>query len=107
MTRSASRTSWNFGQWVHQVDEYDRELGISYWTKGYQTNLEVANTDSELDSDQIKKRYTYYDPISTLPQSGQQWWAANASLSRRFGARPIQVKAGNANIFFTTAGLDP
>jgi lysine 2,3-aminomutase len=50
-------------RWVHQVTEYDRERGISYWT-----------TD----------RHTYYDPISTLPESGRRWWS---ELARR---RPVK-----------------
>jgi lysine 2,3-aminomutase len=41
-------------RWVHQVAEYDRERGISYWTKDL---------------------HTYYDPISTLPESGRLWWS--------------------------------
>ena len=27
-------------RWVHQIDEYDRERGISYWTKNYRTGIE-------------------------------------------------------------------
>ena len=27
-------------RWVHQFEEYDREHGISYWTKNYRTALE-------------------------------------------------------------------
>src|SRR2546422_8244174 len=27
-------------RWVHQVAEYDREKGISYWTKNYRTGIE-------------------------------------------------------------------
>ena len=27
-------------RWVHQVAEYDRERGISYWTKNYRTGIE-------------------------------------------------------------------
>jgi lysine 2,3-aminomutase len=55
---------------VHQVAEYDRERGISYWTKNYRTGIE-RDDDGALD-----RRYTYYDPISTLPESGRLWWAA-------------------------------
>jgi lysine 2,3-aminomutase len=55
---------------VHQVAEYDRERGISYWTKNYRTGIE---RDAE---DALDRRYTYYDPISTLPESGREWWAA-------------------------------
>ena len=30
-------------RWVHQIDEYDRELGISYWTKNYRTSIEASD----------------------------------------------------------------
>jgi lysine 2,3-aminomutase len=53
-------------RWVHMVDEYDRENGISYWTKNYRTSLE-----STVDS---TSRFPYYDPIDTLPEAGQKWW---------------------------------
>jgi lysine 2,3-aminomutase len=59
-------------RWVHQVAEYDRERGISYWTKNYRTGIE-AGDEAALD-----RRYTYYDPIATLPESGQAWWAERA-----------------------------
>jgi lysine 2,3-aminomutase len=58
---------------VHQVAEYDRERGISYWTKNYRTGIE-AGDEAALD-----RRYTYYDPISTLPESGRAWWAERDS----------------------------
>jgi lysine 2,3-aminomutase len=54
-------------RWVHQVVEYDRERGVSYWTKNYQTVIE-ADLSPEL-------RYRYYDPIPTLPESGRAWWS--------------------------------
>jgi lysine 2,3-aminomutase len=56
-------------RWVHMVTEYDRENGISYWTKNYRTSIEDTQTDA------LTKRYAYYDPIDTLPESGQRWWA--------------------------------
>ncbi|HUQ54240.1 lysine 2,3-aminomutase, partial [Lentzea sp.] len=28
-------------RWVHQLADYDRELGISYWTKNYRTGIEL------------------------------------------------------------------
>ena len=28
-------------RWVHQLEEYDRERGISYWTKNYRTGIEL------------------------------------------------------------------
>jgi lysine 2,3-aminomutase len=60
-------------RWVHQLDEYDRELGISYWTKNYRTGIEFD------DDDALDRRYPYYDPIRTLPQAGQDYWRARAS----------------------------
>ncbi len=60
-------------RWVHQVAEYDRDRGISYWTKNYRTTIEAE------DGGALNKRYEYYDPIYTLPTIGQQWWKENAS----------------------------
>jgi lysine 2,3-aminomutase len=59
-------------RWVHQVADYDRERGISYWTKNYRTTIEKD------DEKALQKRYEYYDPIYTLPKNGQQWWRENA-----------------------------
>jgi lysine 2,3-aminomutase len=55
-------------RWVHMVTEYDREHGISYWTKNYRTSIEAEDTAA------FTKRYAYYDPIDTLPDSGRRWW---------------------------------
>jgi lysine 2,3-aminomutase len=55
-------------RWVHQVKEYDRQLGISYWTKNYRTGIEAD------DSEALSRRYEYYDPIYTLPEQGQDFW---------------------------------
>ena len=55
-------------RWVHQLEEYDRERGISYWSKNYRTGIESE------DAQALSKRHEYYDPISTLPESGQAWW---------------------------------
>jgi lysine 2,3-aminomutase len=57
-------------RWVHQVAEYDRERGISYWTKNYRTGIERA------DAAALDRRYAYYDPIHTLPVEGRRWWTA-------------------------------
>ncbi|WP_370248486.1 KamA family radical SAM protein [Nocardioides sp.] len=59
-------------RWVHQNAEYDRERGISGWTKNYRTSLEQA------DADALTRTYSYYDPIHTLPEAGQAWWRAQA-----------------------------
>jgi lysine 2,3-aminomutase len=55
-------------RWVHQVAEYDRERGVSYWTKNYRTGIERQDTDA------LSRRYPYYDPIATLPAAGRNWW---------------------------------
>ncbi|WP_330276988.1 lysine 2,3-aminomutase [Lentzea sp. NBC_00516] len=56
-------------RWVHQLAEYDRELGISYWTKNYRTGIELEDPEA------LDRRYPYYDPISTLGAAGQKWWS--------------------------------
>jgi lysine 2,3-aminomutase len=55
-------------RWVHQVDQYDTEKGMSFWRKNYRTSIEGADTEA------LSRDYVYYDPIYTLPESGQQWW---------------------------------
>jgi lysine 2,3-aminomutase len=62
-------------RWVHQTEEYDRERGVSYWTKNYRTGIEFDDPDA------LTKRYPYYDPIYTLPESGQEWWRTRAAVS--------------------------
>ncbi len=62
-------------RWVHQVHDYDREQGITYWTKNYRTGIETS------DADALDRTYEYYDPIHTLPQSGQDWWTEHAESS--------------------------
>jgi lysine 2,3-aminomutase len=61
-------------RWVHMLKEYDRENGISYWTKNYRTSIEAD------DAEALSKLYAYYDPIDTLPQSGQDWWRKQEAL---------------------------
>ena len=55
-------------RWIHQVAQYDRTRGISYWTKNYRTGIEAE------DSDALNRSYVYYDPLYTLPAEGQAWW---------------------------------
>jgi lysine 2,3-aminomutase len=55
-------------RWIHQLAEYDRVKGISYWTKNYRTGIE---SDSE---DALTRRYEYIDPVYTLPAEGQAFW---------------------------------
>jgi len=60
-------------RWVHQLVEYDRERGISWWTKNYRTSIEQEDPEA------LTRRYPYYDPIHTLPEAGQAWWKSDAS----------------------------
>jgi lysine 2,3-aminomutase len=55
-------------RWIHQIRDYDREKGISYWTKNYRTGIEANDPEA------LSRKYEYYDPIYTLPESGQEWW---------------------------------
>ena len=55
-------------KWVHQVGEYDRVRGISYWRKNYRTTIE-----DEID-EAVSRSYEYYDPIRTLPDEGKDYW---------------------------------
>ena len=66
-------------RWVHQVDAYDRELGISYWTKNYRTGIEFDDPDA------LERRYPYYDPIRTLPESGRESWRARVAAEALTG----------------------
>jgi lysine 2,3-aminomutase len=55
-------------RWVHMLTEYDRERGITYWTKNYRTSIESQ------DAEALARTYPYYDPIDSLPPTGQDWW---------------------------------
>jgi lysine 2,3-aminomutase len=62
-------------RWIHQVAGYDREKGISYWTKNYRTGIESGDPEA------LTRRYEYYDPIYTLPAAGQAWWRSQGAAS--------------------------
>jgi lysine 2,3-aminomutase len=74
-------------RWVHQLAEYDREKGISYWTKNYLTSIEWG------DPARLHQKYEYFDPIHTLPEAGQAWWRAQLTQA---GARPSATHAVHA-----------
>ena len=78
-------------RWVHMVAEYDRERGISYWTKNYRTSIEADDPDA------LTRRYPYYDPIDTLPESGQRWWAKQVGRG----------KDTNGHVHVRRAGVSP
>jgi lysine 2,3-aminomutase len=67
-------------RWVHQVDSYDQEHGMSFWRKNYRTSIEGADTEA------LSHEYVYYDPIYTLPQTGQDWWREHGSLDTAHSA---------------------
>ena len=60
-------------RWVHQVANYDREKGVSYWTKNYRNGIEMNDPEA------LNKQYEYYDPVFDLPESGQQYWREQAA----------------------------
>ena len=66
-------------RWVHQLESYDPERGISYWTKNYRTSIEAT------DAEALTRPYEYYDPIDTLPAEGQQWWAEHGADAAQAG----------------------
>jgi lysine 2,3-aminomutase len=55
-------------RWVHQLESYDAERGISHWTKNYRTSIEASDPEA------LTRTYQYYDPIHMLPETGQAWW---------------------------------
>jgi lysine 2,3-aminomutase len=60
-------------RWVHMLSDYDHVRGISYWTKNYRTGIEYDDPEA------LTRQYHYYDPISTLPEEGQEWWRRRIS----------------------------
>jgi lysine 2,3-aminomutase len=77
-------------RWVHQVSEYDRERGISYWTKNYRTGIEMTDPDA------LTRTYEYYDPIDTLPESGQAWWREHGDVAASHDAALAAASASRA-----------
>src|SRR6478752_2011205 len=77
-------------RWVHQVETYDRERGISYWRKNYRTSIEGADTEA------LSREYVYYDPIDTLPESGRQWWRDAVDHEQVLAAATEQAASSRA-----------
>jgi lysine 2,3-aminomutase len=67
-------------RWVHQTQSYDRDRGISYWTKNYRTGIEFDEPDA------MTRPYPYYDPISTLSEAGKEYWRGIATGAERVPA---------------------
>jgi lysine 2,3-aminomutase len=74
-------------RWVHQLESYDREHGISYWTKNYRTSIEAEDPEA------LTRTYEYYDPIHTLPEAGQEWWRQHAGDRDHVAAAEVAAKA--------------
>jgi len=77
-------------RWVHQQDEYDTERGISYWRKNYRTSIEGEDTKA------LSREYVYYDPIYTLPESGQEWWRESVDHDQLLVAAQGRAAASRA-----------
>lgn len=71
-------------RWVHQENSYNREQGISYWTKNYLTSIEYDTPEA------LGKLYEYYDPIDTLSEEGKAFWRKKkAKLNRQSECRGV------------------
>jgi lysine 2,3-aminomutase len=62
-------------RWVHQIEDYDRVRGITYWTKNYRTGIEFDDPEA------LTRRYEYYDPMWSLPDEGKRYWQERTSSS--------------------------
>jgi len=74
-------------RWVHQVDTYDTERGMSFWRKNYRTSIEGADTEA------LSREFVYYDPIYTLPEAGQTWWRQHGELDVAHAAAEARATA--------------
>jgi lysine 2,3-aminomutase len=97
-------------RWVHQVISYDRIRGISHWSKNYRTGLDATDIDA------LDRVYPYYDPIGSLPASGQAWWRLPNSLCHSefgrlqvddpgFGGEDLASTLGGPSVASTMATL--
>ncbi|USQ78186.1 KamA family radical SAM protein [Ornithinimicrobium faecis] len=84
-------------RWVHQVDSYDTERGISYWRKNYRTSIESEDVDV------TSAEYVYYDPIYTLSTEGQAWWRQHSDAA---GTHEAATAAAQASRATSVAQLD-
>ncbi|WP_114906425.1 KamA family radical SAM protein [Ornithinimicrobium murale] len=84
-------------RWVHQVDTYDTERGISYWRKNYRTSIETEDVDV------TSAEYVYYDPIYTLSTEGQAWWRQHSDAA---GTHEAATAAAQASRETSVAQLD-
>jgi lysine 2,3-aminomutase len=84
---------WRLSLAEAQKLQHDQEHGMSFWRKNYRTSIEGADTEA------LSHEYVYYDPIYTLPDSGQDWWrehggvqqAHQAALSKAAASRKASI----------------
>jgi lysine 2,3-aminomutase len=70
---------------VDQVDSYDRQLGVSWWRRAKGTHVD----SSDLTRNLPEREHPFYDPIDTLPPSGQEWWIAHIDAAK--GRPPLAL----------------
>jgi lysine 2,3-aminomutase len=66
-------------RWVDQIVDYDRERGISYWSKNYLTSVDAEDPEA------LMRTFEYYDPIHELPAAGQAFWQAEIAAGTTNG----------------------
>ena len=77
-------------RWVHQVETYDTQRGMSFWRKHYRTSIEAG------DDQALSREYVYYDPIYTLDEAGQRWWRQNHDMDAVHEAALVGAGASHA-----------
>jgi lysine 2,3-aminomutase len=78
-------------RWVDQVASYDRELGISYWTKNYLTPVDAEDPEALL------RRFEYYDPIRELGAAGKAWWEAEMTAANGASTNGASANGSSGN----------
>ena len=62
-------------RWVHQLADYDTRA------RHLLLDEELPHRRSRpTDPEALTRTYEYYDPIHTLPEAGQEWWAEHGRL---------------------------
>jgi lysine 2,3-aminomutase len=88
-------------RWIHQISEYDRERGISYWTKNYRTGIEGNDPEA------LTRKYEYFDPIYTLPESVSSGGAIRPRRRDAVGSAPLEGLPQPSGLRVRTAGPLP
>jgi lysine 2,3-aminomutase len=70
-------------RWVHMISNYDRVKGITYWRKNYRTGIEYDDPEA------LTREYPYYDPVSTLPEEGQEYWREQMRTQGALELQPV------------------